>query len=172
MPDYILETERLFLRKLKKTDFLPVSLILKDIDVMYAWEHGFSDEEVTSFIDNDIAGYEKYGYSHWAVIEKKSNNLIGLCGLISETADNKKYTGIGYIFNKKYWGKGYAFESASACIDYGFNVLNLKEITAQIRPENTPSINLAEKLGMKPKFQFVKKYRGKDMVHILYCKTV
>ena len=63
---------------------------------------------------------------------------------------------------------GYAYESASACVDYAFRVLGVDQVTAQIRPNNHSSIKVAEKLGMTVRSQFVKRYRGKDMVHLLY----
>lgn len=42
----IIETQRLYLRKLQLSDMQALKDILQDKDVMYAYEHGFSDEEV------------------------------------------------------------------------------------------------------------------------------
>jgi ribosomal-protein-alanine N-acetyltransferase len=167
----ILETPRVYLRKIQTDDFEAICLILQDINVMYAWEHAFSDEEVAQWIDESIMRYDRDGYSYWAVIEKASDKLIGVTGLISEQADNENYIGIGYIYNKSYWGNGYAIEAASACVDYAFNILHLNEITAQIRPENKASRNVAEKLGMSVKKKFIKHYKNKDMPHLLYSRT-
>ena len=168
----ILATPRLCLRKIRTDDYLPISLILQDIDVMYAWEHVFSDNEVINWINENIMRYNRDGYSYWAVIEKSSNNLIGVCGLIAEQADNENHVGIGYLFNKEYWGKGYAVESASACVDCAFNILKLNEITAQVRPDNTSSRKVAEKLGMSIKKQFIRTYREKNIPHLLYYRTI
>lgn len=167
----ILETQRLYLREIQSSDCDYICLILQDIKVMYAWEHAFSDKEVSQWIDENIMRYSRDGYSYWAVIEKTSEKLIGVSGLLSEQADDKNYVGIGYIYNKKYWNRGYAFEGASGCLDYGFDRLKLTEITAQIRPENMASRKLAEKLGMTIKTQFIKNYKGKDMPHLLYSIT-
>jgi RimJ/RimL family protein N-acetyltransferase len=168
----ILETSRLCLRKIQTDDYKDISSILQDIDVMYAWEHAFSDGEVIQWIDENIMRYDRDGYSYWAVIEKTSDRLIGVTGLISEEADDENYVGIGYIYKKSYWGNGYASEAASACIDYAFNVLHLSEITAQIRPENTVSRKVAERLGMSVKKQFIRHYKNKDMLHLLYTRTI
>lgn len=167
----ILETNRLYLRKIQADDYKSLCEILQNIEVMYAWEHAFSDEEVVGWINENLMRYERDGYSYWAVIEKSSNKLIGVTGLISELADNEKYVGIGYIYNKLYWNTGYAFESALACIKYAFEVLHLNEITAQIRPENSASRKVAEKLNMTVKKEFVRNYKGKEMVHLLYTRT-
>ena len=50
----ILETERLIIRKLSQNDFDDLAIMLKDVDVMYAWEHGFSDEEVQEWLNKEI----------------------------------------------------------------------------------------------------------------------
>ena len=164
----ILETSRLYLRKIQKNDDILISEILQDIDVMYAWEHAFSNDEVADWINENRMRYEKDGYGYWAVIHKMSDRLIGVCGLLKEQADYENYVGLGYIFNKDYWGRGYALESASACVDYAFHTLKVKELTAQIRPNNLPSRKVAEKLGMEVKKEFIKRYRGKEMLHLIY----
>lgn len=167
----VMETQRLFLREIEETDFNDLCIILQDAEVMYAWEHAFSDDEVKNWIAENLRRYQEHGFSYYAVIEKQSGVLIGVAGVLLEKADNEEYVGIGYIFAKAYWRSGYAFESASACMDYAFSVLKSKEVTAQIRPNNTSSINVAQKLGMKPKKEFIKFYNGKEMPHILYSKT-
>lgn len=171
-PDMIiLETSRLYLREIQTTDYQDICSMLQDADVMYAWEHAFSGQEVARWIDENIMRYGRDGYSYWAVIEKMSGRLIGLTGLIAEQANHENHVGVGYIYRKSYWGNGYAYEAAAACVDYAFNILNLTEITAQIRPENRSSRNVAEKLGMSVKMQFIKHYKNKDMPHLLYSRT-
>ena len=167
-PDIILQTPRLYLRRIRRSDRPAISLILQDEKVMYAWEHAFSDDEVSDWIEQNLMRYDRDGYSYWAVIEKNTDKLIGLCGLLSEKAGDEVNLGIGYIFGRKYWHRGYAFESASACVKYAFDRLGVHQVTAQIRPENLPSVRVAEKLGMTARSQFIKKYKGKDMVHVLY----
>lgn len=167
----VLETDRLHLRKIQVDDYKAICEILQDIEVMYAWEHAFSDQEVSEWIDENIMRYNRDGYSYWAVIEKDTNQLIGVTGLISEQADNEKYVGVGYIYNKSYWNKGYALEGVLACVKYAFEALQLNEVTAQIRPENSSSRKVAEKLGMIVKKEFVRNYKGKEMIHLLYSRT-
>jgi ribosomal-protein-alanine N-acetyltransferase len=54
---------------------------------------------------------------------------------------------LGYRLIRKHWGKGIATETAKASIEYGFNVLNLKEIVATIHCGNQASNNVVKKLG-------------------------
>lgn len=172
MMDAVIETDRLCLRKIQLADYRSICAILQDMDVMYAWEHAFSDSEVLEWINENLRRYDRDGYSYWAVIEKSSGRFIGVAGLLAEEADGERYLGVGYIFNQAYWHKGYAFESASACVGYAAGVLHSGEVTAQIRPENTPSRKVAEKLGMHVKKQFVRRYKEKDMPHLLYSRVL
>jgi len=166
--EYIMETARLKLRKISKEDFNELCEVLQDIDVMYAWEHAFTDEEVIEWIDKNIKRYETDGFSYFAVIKKSNDKLIGVLGPLIEEIDHKKYVGIAYILNKNYWNQGYAIEGLRKCIDYAFNHINTDKIIAQIRPENISSRKVAEKLGMKIEGEYIKHYLGKDMPHLIY----
>jgi ribosomal-protein-alanine N-acetyltransferase len=163
-----LETQRLLIRKYTPLDFKALSKMLKDIDVMYAWEHSFSDKEVREWIDNNINRYEKDKTGYFSVIEKKTGNFTGQAGLHYSMLENRKILEIGYIFAKEFWNMGYAYESAKKLINYAFLVLNVKEIYALIRPENFRSAGLAKKLGFLKESSFLKHYMGKDMVHDIY----
>lgn len=166
--DIVLQTPRLYLRKIRMADRPAIGSILQDAEVMYAWEHAFSDDEVTDWMEQNLMRYDRDGYSYWAVMEKSTGDLVGLCGLLAEKAGEESDLGVGYIFGKKYWHRGYAQESASACVDYAFRTLGAGHVTAQIRPNNLPSVKVAERLGMTVRSQFVKRYRGKDMIHLIY----
>ena len=166
--EFELQTDRLTLRAIEPRDSDAIAAIIGDPEVMYAWDHGFGAEEIRDWLERNRLRAEREGYGYRAVIETSSGNLIGVCGLLEEMADGERYLGVGYIFAKRYWGRGYATESARAIVDYAFKTLGAAAVTAQIRPENTPSRRVAEKLGMTVEKVFVKHYRGKEMPHLLY----
>lgn len=169
--EWVMESDRLNFRKITKNDFINLKSILQDIEVMYAWEHAFTDEEVLEWIDKNLVRYENEGFSYFAVIEKLSNQFIGMAGPLIEDINGIKQIGIAYIMDKKYWGKGYGFESAKASMDYAFNNLNAEEVIAQIRSNNLSSCKIAEKLNMKIQSEYVKHYNNLDMPHLIYCRT-
>lgn len=74
----------------------------------------------------------------------------------------------GYILKKEFWHNGYAYEGAKALIEYAFDVLQEKQVIAEIRPTNTSSQKVAKKLGMKVIGNFVKIVHGKEMLHLIY----
>ena len=79
--------------------------------------------------------------------------------------------GVGYILGRNFWGRGYASEGAAACVDYAFDQLGAAEVIAEIRPENSASRRVAERLGMTARESFVKIYKGKEMPHLIYVIT-
>ena len=48
------------------------------------------------------------------------------------------------------WRHGYAFEAARAARNYGRDALGLSELISLIRPDNTRSVALAQRLGAIP----------------------
>lgn len=164
----ILETDRLILRELCLLDKENLSLILQDKDVMYAYEHAFSDSEVDTWLNNQLRRYKEDGFGLWAVVLKDTDELIGQCGLTIQNIGEKEVVEIGYLFNKAYWHNGYATESAIACKNYAFNTLDIDEVYSIIRDNNMPSINVAKHNGMSLKGEMVKHYYGMNMPHLIF----
>ena len=81
MNNIIIETKRLYLRKLQISDINALRDILQDKEVMYAYEHGFSDEEVMQWYEKQQYRYMQDGVGLLAVILKSEDKLIGQCGL-------------------------------------------------------------------------------------------
>jgi ribosomal-protein-alanine N-acetyltransferase len=64
---------------------------------------------------------------------------------------------IGYWIGEEFAGKGYTPLAVAMAIDHCFQVLKLHRIEIAIRPENTKSLRVVEKLGLRkegtrPKF--------------------
>ena len=79
----LLETERLVLRKITRKDFPDLCKMLQDADVMWAYEHAFTDLEVTVWLERQLERLSgKNGFGLMAVILKATNELIGQTGII------------------------------------------------------------------------------------------
>ncbi|MDE6763330.1 MAG: GNAT family N-acetyltransferase [Oscillospiraceae bacterium] len=165
----MLETERLYLRKLTQSDFASLCKILRDEETMYAYGGAFDDGMARDWLDKQLARYNEYGFGLWAVVLKETDEIIGQCGLTMQDWNGREVLEIGYLFQKKYWHNGYATEAAKACKEYAFSKLGAEEVCSIIRDTNTASQNVALRNGMKKQNEiFVKHYRGVDMPHYLY----
>lgn len=157
----ISETERLILRELNTDDAENFyKLNLNPNVIKYTGNSAFKDiNEAREFLEN-YHDYKLNGFGRWAVIDKSNNEFLGWCGLKYDK--NLDETDIGFRFFEEYWNKGFATESAKACIDYGFENLNLKTIIGRAMSENTASIKVLEKIGLQfqKKFDFDKENKG------------
>ncbi|MES2589577.1 MAG: GNAT family N-acetyltransferase [Bacteroidota bacterium] len=124
----MLETERLYLRKIETSDDVAMFELDSNPEVCtYLGNKPVKDmEEIRSIIQMIHKQYEENGIGRWAVIEKASNNFIGWSGLklVKEPINNQvNFYDLGYRFMPRYWNKGYASEAAKAWIDFAFNEL-------------------------------------------------
>lgn len=164
----IVETERLYLREMKQSDYQALCKMLQDEEVMYAYEHAFSDAEAQEWLDRQMGRYQEYGFGLWAVIRKETDEMTGQCGLTMQDYDNRQVLEVGYLFQKAYWHQGYATEAAIACKEYAFETLHAAEVFSLIRDTNLPSQAVAKRNGMTVKDRFIKHYYGIDMPHLVF----
>ncbi len=92
--------------------------------------------------------YQQTGAGLWIVEEKETKTFLGQCGLVPQHIDGKDEIEIGYLFARHAWGNGYATEAASACRDFAIHDLGQKRLISLIAPLNSPSIRVAERIGM------------------------
>lgn len=164
----IIETERLYLRELQPLDLGSLSKILQDDQTMYAYEGAFNDQEVQDWLEKQIGNYRRDGFGLWAVVLKKTDQMIGQCGLTWQDFAGRQVLEIGYLFQRAFWHHGYASEAAIACKQYAFEQLKAEEVFSIIRDTNLASQKVAERNGMTRCGEFVKHYRGAQMPHYVY----
>ena len=164
----IFETERLILREMEQTDFKDLAEILQNPNVMYAYEHDFTDNDVQEWLDRQINRYKKYGFGLWAIILKTTNEMIGQAGLTMQPYKDTEVLEIGYLLKEKFWHCGYAYEAAMGCKKYAFEKLNVNKVYSIIKSDNFKSIKTAERIGMKKEDEFITQYYNGDMLHFLY----
>lgn len=145
----ILETERLLLRSQQPEDADVITKMFGDEEVMRfigegkTYPRSVAEQSITKWND-----YEReHGFTSWAVERKEDNAIIGKCGF-NFLPDNSDIE-LSYMLDEPYWGNGYASEIAKATLEYGLSKLNLKRVVALVYPQNSPSIRVIEKTGMK-----------------------
>ncbi len=145
----VIETERLILRTFTEDDGLLIYELNKDPDVTQYTGDPVQDIEHACQILKQVIlpQYALYNHGRWAVHVKSGLEFIGWCGLKARPERNE--IDLGYRFMKSAWGKGFATEAAFACLQYGFEKLNLPRIVGRAMPQNIASLKVLEKCGMK-----------------------
>ena len=144
----IFKTERLTLRRWQDSDAECLYHFAKNpkIGPIAGWPPHKSVEDSLNIIRTVFNKKETY-----AVV--KDDIPIGCVGLLFHP-DTNHWWGegaceLGYWIGEKYWGRGYAAEASKKVIQHAFEDLNIKEIYASYRIENTQSKRVLEKLGFK-----------------------
>jgi len=149
----ILETQRLILRR----------LVPEDLDALYALYALYRDPEIRQYFPEGTLSYaetkeelEWFLNGHpahpelglWATIDKATGELIGRCGLLPWTIEDRDEVEVAYLLAKLYWGRGLATEVAQALVTYSFRELGLSRLICMMYPANQASERVAQKMGM------------------------
>jgi RimJ/RimL family protein N-acetyltransferase len=153
-------TERLRLRRSQPDDAETIAAYRSDPEVgrYQGWER--TDAEG---IRADIEQMERRspgepgGWVQLTVEERHSGRLVGDVGL-SPAEGDPGVIKVGYTMDPAFQGRGYATEAVGALIDYAFDKLGADIVRAYASAENTPSIRVAEKVGMK----LMERFEGRD----------
>jgi RimJ/RimL family protein N-acetyltransferase len=151
----VIETSRLWLREVSLLDLDFMVAMLGDPEVMRFWPKPFTRQEAEEEIRNTQRKYAKDGCSFWLAVEKLSSLPVGQAGILIQNVNGNVEAELAYKTHRPYWRRGYAIEAARACLTCAFDVLGRKRVMTRIRPENTPSMNLAVKLGMRAEGRMV-----------------
>ena len=86
-----------------------------------------------------------HGFGIWAVEHRETGALMGRIGCFFP--EGWPAFEIGYVLGRAYWGAGYATEGAAAALGFARAECRPERIISLIRPGNTGSIRVAERLG-------------------------
>jgi RimJ/RimL family protein N-acetyltransferase len=144
------ETERLYFRKFTEADASLILLLNSYAEVVkYVHEPILETAEQANSIllSNILPQYALYNMGRFATYIKNTNEFIGWCGLKNRPERNE--IDLGYRFIPSAWGKGFATESALKTLSYGFQHLQLQRIIGRAHVENSASLKVLHKTGMK-----------------------
>ncbi len=164
MSSTVITTNRLRLEKIDANHKGDLYKLLSNPVVHKYFPKILDQNESKAFYEKIQDCYKTDGYCFWAVIRKKDDIFLGICGLLPQLIDGRKEVEVGYRISNEFWGQGYGSEAAKGCIDYGSEILKLSSIISLIRPVNFPSIRVAEKNGLR----LEKETMFHDTRHLVY----
>lgn len=145
-----IKTNRLELRNWKKEDLIDFARLNADPRVMEFFFKTLNRLESDELAKKIQAHLKEKGWGFWAVSLLEEDKFIGFIGLqiVHFLAPFTPSVEIGWRLAFDYWNKGYATEGAKACLEYGFNTLNLNEIVSFTTVNNLRSVNVMKRLHM------------------------
>ena len=142
------------LRELTMDDATTIVNLMDDKIAKYLYQvpYPYRIEDGLNFIKSSYEDFKLRKAITFAIDYKnKSKSLL----LLAETIGIKdidyvnKKAEIGYWIGKQYQGKGIATECVRLVVNYAFDELKLKEISAYVFPDNNSSIKVLEKNGFE-----------------------
>lgn len=144
-----LRTERLVLRVLREDDLDGYAAMAADPEVTRYLGDGstLSRADAWRQMAMILGHWQLRGYGMWAVEEAATGRFAGRIGFFNPEG----WPGfeLGWTLAREFWGRGYATEGARAALEYGFAEMNRRRVISLIRPANTPSVRVAERIGEK-----------------------
>jgi ribosomal-protein-alanine N-acetyltransferase len=155
-------TQRLILREFVKSDFEAVHAYSSDPRVTRYLFFGPRDEEGTAdYLEGLLASQRERPRTRFelAVEEIASARVIGACDL---SIIECNVVDLGYMLGIENWGKGLATEIALALIDAAFFDLRADRVISTVDVNNSASIRVLEKIGMRWEAVYRKHRRAKN----------
>lgn len=144
-----LETESLFLDFYAEKDKSDFAELFTDETVMKYVDKGvLTTGQAEAFWQKLFAELYPKGVKAWAVFTKTDSLYVGHAG-IHRRPEKKDDWEIVYFLCRNAWGNGFATEITRAIIKYGFEELKLAEVFATVDDDQSASIHVLEKAGMK-----------------------
>lgn len=171
-PFPVLYTERLVLRNFTKNDANDLFKLRSDEKVMQ-----FIDRPRTASVKDALEFIHKihdslktnYGIT-WAIsLNNNNKTLIGTIGFWRIMGEHYRAE-IGYMLHTDFHAKGIMHEAMQPVLKYGFNIMNLHSVEANVSPENFASMKLLEKNGFVKEAYFKENYfyNGKFLDSLVY----
>ncbi|GAA1867862.1 GNAT family protein [Paeniglutamicibacter psychrophenolicus] len=148
-----ISTKRLLLREYGPGDQNAVHAFASDPVVCAFAEWGpNTPQETAVFLEECAAVQAAAPRETWTLAVDLGGSVIGSVALMTGKSDlvhGPREAEIGYVLRRDAWGNGYAAEAAEALLSWAGAHLGLTRVVATCRPENTGSVRVLEKIGMR-----------------------
>jgi RimJ/RimL family protein N-acetyltransferase len=123
-----------------------------------------TEAEVLDGIAAKVEHWERHGFGMWLLRDRETGEMVGRGGLQYTYTAGLNDIEAGWAIVPERWGQGLATELARACVEVGFEHLDLFEIIAFTQPTNLASRRVMEKAG----FEYERDIIHAGLPHVLY----
>ena len=158
-PFPVISTDRLLLRQVKQSDINEIFFLRSDKKVLEYLdrEPATTLEEAELWIQK-INTLEKNNEAvTWAITLKPDNILAGTICFWNITKEHYRAE-IGYALHPDHQGKGIMQEAMTNVLEYGFKIMKLHSVEANVNPNNSSSIKLLERNNFSREAYFKENY--------------
>ncbi|MGK4009172.1 GNAT family protein [Sorangium sp. So ce1036] len=147
-PFPVLSTPRLRLRAIEPGDAERILRIQSDPEVTrYFGRAPFSAlAEAEQRIAVVLEGVRENTSIRWGITLKESHELLGTAGFWRWNKPHR-WAEIGFELLPAFWNRGIMTEALRAMLSFGFDVMGLHRVEAQLDPENRACMRVLERLG-------------------------
>jgi RimJ/RimL family protein N-acetyltransferase len=145
-----LATPRLRLRPMDERDAAAHYAVFSDPEVTRYWSSApwTTLDQARAHIAVAQAAYADGSGMRLGIELLETGELVGNASL-HHFVDASRRCELGYALARAHWGRGYVSEALRALLDYGFTVLDLNRVEADIDPRNEASARVLDKLGFR-----------------------
>lgn len=143
-----LETERLILRPLRRSDLAALVALAGDEAVATktaSIPHPLTVREAGGWLDRHL-GSSTCHEVVFAIELKQDETFLGAIGMM--VTGTGEPAPMGYWLGRPFWNRGYMTEAIRRLLDYAFADLNVLAVRAAAYPDNPASMRVQEKAGM------------------------
>ena len=145
-----IKTKRLFLRKLRNTDWKIISYLRSDKEVnkFVKRPRAESKEKAMQFITKTNVGMDNGELYYWCITQNHTDQMIGsIC--LWNFSKSRKTAEVGYDLSTNFQGQGIMNEAMRSVLEFGYNDVKLDLIEAYTHHGNESSKKLLEKNSFK-----------------------
>lgn len=144
-----LTTKRLNLVEIQQEHLKDIFSLFRDDKVtkFYNIKTMQKPEDGQVYLDWFQKRFKEQAGIRWGIQLKNKEGIIGTIGYNNFSENHR--ANLGYDLQSIYWNKGYMAEAIEAVVNFGFNVLNINRVEAEVMIGNIQSEKLLLKLGFQ-----------------------
>lgn len=172
-PFPVLRTGRLLLRRIEPEDAEAMLFLRSDPTIMQYLDREPAQTigEAAFFIRMITEALERNEGINWGISLTDDPRLIGTIGFWRLMKEHYRAE-IGYLLHPDFWGQGLVSEAMTAVMNYGFEVMKLHSVEANVNPDNKASVRILQKAGFVQEAYFRENYyfRGRFLDSLIFSK--
>ncbi len=162
------ETRRLRALRLQKKHLDLLTIMHTNSETMATLGGVWTDDKIKTNLEWNLKRWDDDGFGLWLFFLLDNNKWIGRGGIRTIEVEGKNEIELAYALLPEYWQQGYATEIARACVEIGFEILQLKSLISLTLETNFKSQHVMEKAGFKFERNLIIHFEDVDYPSVLY----